>query len=177
MSTLRTLARPYARAAFETAQAANAMDAWLNSLSTAADLVSDPECAQWIDDPRLGNDQRTGLFLPEGEESTGPVGRFISLLAENDRLPLLPEIAELFVELKAQAERTLEVKVRTAGPIEPAQEQMLIGALAKRFERAIVLNVEIDPELIGGAIIDTGDSVIDGSLRSRLTRLKAELQS
>lgn len=177
MSTMRTLARPYARAAFEIAQAANAMEPWLNSLNTAAELVSDPESSQWIDDPRLGTDQRTGLFLPQGEAVTGPVGRFISLLTENDRLPLLPEIAELFVELKAQAERTLEVKVRTAGPIEPAQEQMLTGALAKRFDRAIVLNIEIDPELIGGAIIDTGDSVIDGSLRSRLTRLKAELQS
>ena len=177
MSSLRTLARPYARGAFETAKAASSMDAWFEALTTAAELVSAPASLQWIDDPRLNAEQRTGLFLPEGEEVSGPVGRFIGLLVENDRLPLLPEIADLFAELKAEAERTLEVNVRTAGPIEPAQEQMLIGALAKRYSRAIVLNIEIDPELIGGAVIDTGNSVVDGSLRSRLARLKAELQS
>lgn len=177
MSSLRTLARPYARAAFDTAKTSDSLAQWAAALNQAGALVSSAESAEWIEDPRLSAEQRAGLFLPNGQTADSPIGRFIALLAENDRLPLLPEIAALFAELQAEAERTLDVKVRSAGPIEPAQEQMLTGALAKRFNRAIRLQIEIDPELIGGAVIDTGDLVIDGSLRSRLARLKAELQS
>lgn len=177
MSSLRTLARPYARAAFETAQAGNALQEWAAALSTGGQLVADPASQEWIDDPRLSAEQRAALFLPADVAGDSAVARFFALLAENDRLPLLEEISDLFNELHAEAQRILEVKVRTAGPIDPAQEQMLTGALAKRFDRAIRLNIEIDPELIGGAIIDTGTMVIDGSLRARLARLKAQLQS
>ena len=60
-------------------------------------------------------------------------------------------------------------------PIDPAQQQQLIGALAKRFDRQVTLDVSLDAELIGGAIVEAGDVVIDGSLRGKLKRLRAEL--
>lgn len=177
MSSLRTLARPYARAAFGLAQSSHAVAEWHQALQTAALLVSEPASREWLDNPRLGAAEQLNLFLPPGQAADGPFGRYLGLLGENGRLALLPEIAGLYAELRAEAERTLVVRVSSAAPIDPVQQQMLTGALARRFDRAVELNIEVDPELLGGAVIDAGDLVIDGSLRTRLERLGDALRS
>lgn len=177
MSSLRTLARPYARAAFELAQGAGDLAAWHQSLQTAAMLVADPAAREWLDNPRLSAQQQAALFMPADTDADSAFGRFLHLMSENGRLSLLPEIADLYAELRAEAERTLTVRVRSAAAIDAVQQQMLTGALAKRFERAVELDIEIDPELLGGAVIDAGEVVIDGSLRTRLARLGEALRS
>ena len=177
MSSLRTLARPYARAAVDLARGAGALAPWHEALQSAALLVADPASREWLDNPRLSVEQQAALFLPPGEQLDSAFGRFLLLMSENGRLSLLPEISDLFAELRAEAERTLTVRVRTAAAIDPVQEQMLTGALARRFDRAVELAVEVEPDLLGGAIIDAGDVVIDGSLRTRLERLGEALRS
>jgi F-type H+-transporting ATPase subunit delta len=101
--------------------------------------------------------------------------RFLALLAENKRLPFLPEIAELFDRLKDDAEGVVDVQVISAAPMADGEQQQLVAALAKRFGRQVRVHASVDASLIGGAIVRAGDLTIDGSLKSRLERLAYEL--
>lgn len=175
MSNVLTLARPYARAAFELAKGEQAAAAWSEKLAFAAAVAADDAVHSLIGSPKLDAAARIGLFLPAGEPADSTYGRFLALLESNQRLALLGQIAELYAELRADDERTLKVRTRTAMPIDAVQQQELIGALAKRFHRVVTLDIVIDPELIGGAIVEAGDVVIDGSLRGKLNRLRTEL--
>lgn len=175
MSNTLTLARPYARAAFELAKSEGAAAAWSAKLGFAAQVASQSAVQALVGSPKLGAADRVALFLPDGEAADGSFARFVALLESNQRLPLLADIAGLYEELRADDERTLKVRVRSALAIDPAQQQQLVGALAKRFDRAVTLDVVLDPELIGGAVVEAGDVVIDGSLRGKLARLRAEL--
>ena len=175
MSETLTLARPYARAAFETAAKANALAAWSQKLGFAAQLISDARVGALVGNPRLGNAELTGLLLPPNETVDSPFTGFLELLVENRRATLLPDIAALFEELKRDAERVLKVTVRSATPLPAEQVDTIKAALKKRFGREIELEQKLDPSVIGGAVIDAGDVVIDGSVRGRLARLESAL--
>ena len=175
MSAALTLARPYARAAFESARAAHALGAWSDKLRFAAQVIGDARVQAISGDPRLGNRQLVELLLPPGEAADSPFAAFLQLLVENRRTHLLGEITALFEELKREAERVLKVTVRTPSAMAPADEAALKAALQRRFGRVIALEQRLDPTLLGGAVIDAGDVVIDGSVRGRLERLESAL--
>ena len=175
MSSALTLARPYARAAFELAHSHKALPLWAEQLAFAAEVASDPRAAALFGNPRISPAELASLFLPHGEKADSEFGRFIALLIENGRLPVLPEIRTLFEELKLESERLLKVRLRTAARIEAAELEKITAALKRRFNRDIELTQSIDPKMIGGAIIDAGDVVIDGSVRGRLARLEHAL--
>jgi F-type H+-transporting ATPase subunit delta len=96
---------------------------------------------------------------------------FLKLLIENDRVSILPDVAEHFNALKLIVENSVDVTVTSAVPLDEAQKTAITLALKKRFAREIHMQTEIDETLIGGAIIRAGDVVIDGSLRSGLSGL------
>lgn len=170
-----TLARPYARAAFELASEQRALGEWAQRLAFAAQVAADVQTAPLFGDPRIAPTQLASLFLPEGEPADSPFARFIATLAENHRLHALPEIAALFEQLKREAERVLKVRVRSAVTIGAAEVARLRDALKRRFNREIELEQALDPTILGGAVIDAGEMVIDGSVRGRLTRLESAL--
>ena len=175
MSEPLTLARPYARAAFETARAHNALAAWSGNLRFAAQVMADPRVSAVAGDPRLSHAELVGLLLPTGESAEAPFAAFLSLLVENRRVNLLADIAALFEELKRESELTIHVTLRSASEIPAPQAEAIKAALKKRFAREIELEQRIDPAVIGGAVIDAGDVVIDGSVRGRLDRLQSAL--
>ena len=175
MSSAHTIARPYARAAFELAQAANDLPAWAGHLAFAAAVANEPQAAALIGNPRLSVADLNGLFLPPGVAADGSFGNFLSTLAASRRLAALPEIAEQFMARKREAEQVLKVVVRTAVAMEPAQAEAMKAALAKRFRRSIEMVSTLDPDLLGGAVIDAGETVIDGSVRGRLARMAQAL--
>jgi F-type H+-transporting ATPase subunit delta len=175
MSETLTIARPYARAAFESARAQNALAAWSDKLAFTAQILGDARVSALIGDPRLGNADLVGLLLPPGDAPDSPFAAFLSLLVENRRAGLLPDIAALFAELKREAERVLKVTVRAASAVPAPQVDAIKAALKKRFNRDIELDQIVDPSILGGAVIDAGDTVIDGSVRGRLARLESAL--
>ena len=177
MSETLTLARPYARAAFETARAANALPAWSDKLAFAAMVIGDARVRSLIGDPRLSNADLIGLLLPQGEPADSPFAAFLGLLVDNRRVDLLTDIAALFDELKRESERVLQVTLRSASEIPADRIDAIKVALKKRFGRDIDMQQRIDPGVIGGAVIDAGDIVIDGSVRGRLARLESALAS
>jgi F-type H+-transporting ATPase subunit delta len=175
MSQPLTLARPYARAAFELATSAGSLGDWSRKLGFAAQAAAEPEVRSLFGNPRVGPAELASLFLPDGEPADSPFADFVKLLAENHRLPALPEIAALYEQQKREAEKVLQVRLRTATPIDASETAKIREALKRRFGRDIELEQTIDPSVLGGAIIDAGDVVIDGSVRGRLHQLEAAL--
>ncbi|MGQ0800323.1 MAG: F0F1 ATP synthase subunit delta [Pseudomarimonas sp.] len=177
MSTnVLTLARPYARAAFAIAKEHGRLRPWSSLLGFAAAVAADPQAKQLLGHPGIGSDTLIGLLLPAGEVDPN-FQQFLSVLADNRRLTVLPDIAALFEQLRREAEGVVAVAVTSATAMSDAELEGLAVALRKRFSREVAMSHRVDPELIGGAIIDAGDVVIDGSLRSKLARLQIALAS
>jgi len=176
MSSLTTLARPYAKAAFSLAQGREALAQWQDMLALASQFAADEQVAGVLDNPLVAPAQSVGLLAElAGDRFDERFRAFLKVLAESRRLPLLPEIGRLFRKLKQAAEQRLHVRVVAARALEPEQAERMSAALARRFNCAIELESEIDPGMLGGAIIYAGDQVIDGSLRGRLNKLSNAL--
>lgn len=180
MADTNTIARPYAKAAFELARQHSELAAWSDALETASALLADGDVARFLANPALTDAKRldflTGLFgaagnatVLDGSHSNGR--NFLKLLLEYDRIDVLPEIAEHFDRLKSDVENTVDVTVTSAVPMSSEQQAAVSAALQKRLGRSVNLSTEIDEDLIGGAVIRAGDVVIDGSLRTRLEGL------
>lgn len=172
MSQLTTLARPYARAAFETAIADGSLKGWSASLGLLAALLQDTKVAGYLSDPsrNTGTQAQTLIDLCSSELEAR-AQNFVLVLAANKRLALLPDISALFEELKADYEKVVDVEVISAFGIDSSAESSLVAALKKRLQREVKLNVTVDRALIGGMIVRAGDLVIDGSVRGRLNKL------
>jgi F-type H+-transporting ATPase subunit delta len=176
MSELSTLARPYASAAFEMAKEQGDYDRWSQMLSFMAAVAHDGELRRVLDSPRLSEEQAAEMFIAVCEDRIDDQGRnFISLLAENRRLPLLPEITALFEFLRREAEGEIDAEVVSAQEISDEQKKAIAKALKERLGREVNLTTRTDEALLGGAVIRAGDLVIDGSIRGRLNRLSLAL--
>ena len=173
MSQTLTLARPYARAAFAVARDEAALPAWSQALGFAAQVSADPRVSVLLGDPRLADADAVALLAPS--DAGEGFGRFLAMLAANRRLALLPDIAGLFEALRAESERVVKARVTSASELPAGELDSLKAALRKRFGREVEVETSVDPSLIGGAVIDAGDVVIDGSLKGKLERLQTAL--
>ncbi|GFE78409.1 ATP synthase subunit delta [Steroidobacter agaridevorans] len=176
MAEKATIARPYAKAAFESARQHHALERWSKVLATASSVVQDERVAGLLSSPRVTPEQLSGLIADiVGSDLDEQTRNFLATLASNRRLVLLPEIASMYEGLRAEAENTADVQVVSAVELNEAQKQRLASALKKRLQREVRLHCEVDASLIGGAIVRAGDFVIDGSLKARLDRLAVEM--
>jgi F-type H+-transporting ATPase subunit delta len=132
--------------------------------------------AELLDSPDVSAREAAKVLVDAGGMAFNERFRgFLSVLGDNRRLPLLPQIASLYSTLRAEAEKRLQVRVVSAVPLDEEQARRMREALAKRFDCEIELENEIDEHVIGGAVIYAGDEVIDGSLRGRLQKLSSSL--
>jgi F-type H+-transporting ATPase subunit delta len=176
-------ARPYARAAFEDAQAANTLPLWSELLQAAAAVAADPAMQRLLGpwNPTLRGDQKAELVaglcrdLRGGAEVPEVFVTFLKMLAEFHRLHQLPGIAVLFERLRAEAESTIRAQLISAAAVTDAQRKRVAKALKAKFQRSVVLDCKTDESLIAGAVIRVGDLVIDGSARGRLDKLATAL--
>ncbi len=175
MAQAITLARPYARAAFEVAHAAGSLPAWSQALAFAAAVANDSRVAGLGNDPRVLPAQLVALHLPTDVTADAPFAQFLTEMAEQRRMALLPEVAELYEEFKRESESQLLVKVTSAMALDAAQAEQLKVSLKRRFKREIELETKVDASLLAGVVIDTGEQVIDGSARGRLAQLASAL--
>ncbi len=176
MSELTTAARPYARAAFEVASTNNVVEQWTGMLIFCAAIAHYPTMKAVLDNPRLSWQQAADLFHQVCAEQLDQRGKnFIKVLAEKNRLALLPEIATLFQRYRAQAQGTVDAELISAQEINEDQINAITNSLSRRLGKKVSLTTRIDKALIGGAIVRAGDIVIDGSLRGRLEKLSTAL--
>lgn len=173
MSQTTTLARPYARALFMAAKEAGIQNEVSAALAFSAYAVGIPRVTDLLGDPRISAVQLLDLIgHPEAPDT---VRGFLAVLAENGRLALLPEVYALYQALRAESERVLKATVTSAEPLSADSLRSLTEALKRRFGGEVDVSTAVDAALIGGAVIDAGDVVIDGSVRNKLQRLNASL--
>ena len=178
MAELTTVARPYARAAFEYANARRGgLKRWSEMLMESAQVASERSMRTLLASPAQSAEEKAELLLDIcGNDFTKAGSNFIKLLAENQRLNLLPEISRVFEALRAEAEKTIEAEMISAFPVDDAERDNIVAALSKKLNRDVVLNCTVDESMLGGAIIRAGDLVIDGSVQGKLAKLAAALR-
>ena len=180
MSDMTTIARPYAKAIFEIALAANQLAEWSVILTTLAQTMSLPEAMQFVTNPKATAEMQSQFLwsvvsqLKHSVDSK-QVQQMLSLLAENKRLLLITGIHTQYELLRAEQEGTIVVYVSSFTELTETQQKRLVATLTKRLQRQVSLEISIDKSLLGGALIQAGDLVIDGSVRGQLTKLATSL--
>jgi F-type H+-transporting ATPase subunit delta len=173
-----TIARPYGEAVFQVAEAGARLGEWSNTLATMASVTAQPEVRAAIGDPKITADRLYGLFVSLcGDALAVEVQNLARTLIANRRLALVPEIRDIYEELKNAREGVIEARITTAFPLDDAQLAALIAGLERRFRRTVNPQVSVDGELIGGVRVQVGDELIDGSMRGRLDAMAAALKS
>ncbi len=177
MAEIATIARPYAEAVFRIAKQSNSFENWSGMLKFTTSVVKDGAMQACIRNPKLTSDQVAGILLSVCGDRLNNVARnFVKVLAENDRLTVLPEIGDLFEKRRAEQEGVIDAEIYTAFPINDTELKELVGAVEMRFKQKINPVVKIDPELIGGVKVVIGDEVIEASVRGKLQAMAFALK-
>ena len=180
MAEKSTIARPYAEAVFQTADAAGQLKEWSAILQTVAMIAADADMQSLIGNTSVNKEQVAQLVIDVADSGSQKVMtdagcNLVKLLAENRRLDVVAEIAEQFETLKAEAEKTVEAEIVSAMEVSVAQQSMIADKLKARLGREVSLKCRVDESLMGGVIIKAGDMVIDGSVSGQLNKLSVEL--
>ncbi|MGE3864646.1 MAG: F0F1 ATP synthase subunit delta [Burkholderiaceae bacterium] len=176
MAESLTIARPYAEAAFKLAQEQNALPSWSDALSRLATVAGTDVARDLIGNPRLNTAQIAGVLADVSGQLSPEQKNFVQVLAENERLAVLPEIADLFEAQRNGFEGVLDAQIGSAYPLTPQQVDEIVAALAAKYGRRIKAAVHVEPELIGGVSIRVGDEVIDASVRGKLAQMAGALK-
>ena len=172
MAEKSTIARPYAQAAFSMAETQGALKKWSDMLQLIAAVASDDAMQGLIGNPSIDSKKLVDTFVGICGDGLDQYGQnFVRVLAENKRLDVMPEIADLYELKRAEAESTIEAEVTSATPMSEAQQAQLVAALKKRLGREVTLVTRTDDSIIGGAIVRAGDLVIDASVTGQLEKL------
>jgi F-type H+-transporting ATPase subunit delta len=177
MSELTTIARPYAKAAFDFAVEKGQLDQWGQMLTFATEVTNNDQMIELLNSS-LAADKMAEIFIAVCGEQFDDFGQnLIKVMADNGRLKAMPDICEQFFALKKEYEKLVDVEVISAIELSEEQIAAISSKLEQRLERKVQLNCSIDETLLGGVIIRAGDLVIDNSARGRLNRLSDALQS
>ncbi|AIU90330.1 F0F1 ATP synthase subunit delta [Pectobacterium brasiliense] len=177
MSEFVTVARPYAKAAFDFAVENQALDRWQNMLAFSAEVARNEQIAELLSGAVAPIELAKTFIAVCGDQLDEAGQNLIRVMAENGRLPVLPEVLEQFIQLRATLESTVDVDVISASTLSEQQQSKIAAAMEKRLSRKVKLNCKIDKSVMAGVVIRAGDMVIDGSIRGRLERLADVLQS
>lgn len=176
MSDLSNVARPYAQAVFEMARDADDLAGWSDQLEVLGMIAADPSMGDLLQNPAFSDEQQVEVILGVAGERLSEGGRnLVRLLVDNGRVPALPDMAQIYAAKRAEAESVVEAEVVTANTVGESHQQAFAKALEKRLGRNVNLHFKVDESLIGGAVIRSGDWVIDGSVKAQLAQLEGAL--
>jgi len=176
MAEKTTIARPYAQAAFDLAKGAGDLKGWSAMLQTVAMVTENATMHELIGNPSVQREKLVDMIIDICGDTLNDAGKnFVRVLGENKRLNIAPEIAALYEQHRAEAEKTVDASVVSAFKLSDAQIASLSDALKKRLGCDVKLDAEVDESIIGGAIVHAGDLVIDGSVTGQLEKLSHAL--
>jgi F-type H+-transporting ATPase subunit delta len=176
MAEISTVARPYAEAAFRAAVEKNALGPVAESLALAAAIARDEQMHSALMNPKVSAAQKKEIFATVSGDHLDELTRnLVSLLVDNHREVLIGAIEEQFEELKHEHEKVLRARITSAQPLNDQQRVDIVAALEKRYGKKIEADLDVDPELLGGARVQIGDQVIHASVRDALAQMAAAL--
>lgn len=177
MSENITVARPYAKAAFDFALEHNRLDNWQTMLAFAAQVSCDSQMRNYLS-ADLNPEKLADLFIAVCGEILDEYGQnLIRVMAQNYRLALLPQVLTLFNQYRTEHDSVSDVEVISATTLTAEQLEKITAAVSKRLSNRVKINPKVDSSLIAGFIVRVGDMVIDNSIKGRLQRLTDSLQS
>ncbi len=170
-------ARRYAQAVFDIAKNTNTLDKWLNDLNTINGLLGNQSVVALLEDPNLKEeDQRRVITDSLKTSNVQPVAiNLLYMLAQRQRMALLPRIVESFQELYNKEKGIMVADVTSAVHLDEAHQQRVKAELSKITGKTIELRVHEDPKILGGLITRIGDELIDASVATRLASLGQRL--
>lgn len=180
MTDYITVARPYAKAVFLIAKEENSISGWSNLLAVLDEISADVEASDFISRPDFSLQEKT-QFLQTAvatllkRKLTNQEANFLSVILSAKRYEMFPSIRQAYDEMVLSDESIIEVELVSAFEVKESENEMFVKALEKHFQKSIKLNVSIDPNLIGGAVIKAGDWVMDGSIKGRLEQMTSFL--
>jgi F-type H+-transporting ATPase subunit delta len=178
MAEAITVARPYAEAVYKLGIINDSLVQWSKMLQLAAAIAEDSHVKLLVGNPAVSTRQLGDIFLEIGRNKfTSEARNLVIMLADNKRISILPQISQLFEQLKAQHEGILEAKIVSAFAMESKQLKKLVDDLEQKFKRKIEAKVDVDPELIGGVKVEIGDEILDASIRGKLEAMAVALKS
>jgi len=178
MAEASTLARPYAQAIFNLANAENTLKAWSDKLALLKEVAANESMIEIITNPDVSTERIVSLFADICQDGLDEKGmNFLKIAAENGRLEIIPQIADSFEAMRAEAEGSIEAQVTSAYAVNATQKKSIAEALKKKFGREVTITTKTDKSLLGGVIIRAGDIVIDGSVKTQLEKITHSLLS
>ena len=176
MAEIATVARPYAEATFRAALEKHTLAATADSLALLAAIAADAQMRFVLSDPKVGGRQKKELFGAVAADRIDDISRsLVSVLIDNHRDALIGEIAAQFDELKREHERVVRARITSAQPLSDSQRNDIVSALERRYGRKVEAELDVDPQLLGGARVQVGDQVIHASVRDALAQMAAAL--
>jgi F-type H+-transporting ATPase subunit delta len=176
MAELATVARPYAEAAFRSAVEKNAVAPVGETLALVAAIARDEAMRSVLSDPRVSAAQKKTIFAEVAGARMDDVTRnLVAILVDNGRSELIGEIASQFDALKREHDRVVKARITSAQPLTEAQRADIVAAIERRYGRKVEAEMDVDPELLGGARVQVGDQVIHASVRDALGQMAAAL--
>jgi F-type H+-transporting ATPase subunit delta len=172
------LVRGYAEALFNVVRAEGEVDRVEDELFRFGKLVdSNYELKQALEDRGVDLPQRVKLLDSLlGDKVSPHTLSLLTFIVSQGRARQLPQILEEVSRLAAEARNSVVAEARSAVPLDERQRDELTAALAKATGKNVELKVIVDPSVIGGVVAKVGDTVIDGSVRHRLERLKEQVR-
>ncbi|HWQ24482.1 MAG TPA: ATP synthase F1 subunit delta [Gaiellaceae bacterium] len=168
--------RMYARALFEAAQEAGRLDRVADDLRALAAALEDvPALAAFLANPQVDPQGKATVLEEVAADADELVRNFLRLVAEKGRAAELPEMARELEALVAQAQNRLAVELTTAHELSDEDAEAIVRAIEAATGRTVEATCSVDPELIGGIVLQVGSFRADGSVRGRLERLRREL--
>ena len=173
--TTRASAARYARALFDVALKESDVEQAGQDLSTVGDLFRrNPDLQRVLTSPAIPAARKKAAVqqLLARLTLSAPVAKLMLLLAERDRLALVPDMIEVYRERLMEHQNVITAEVITAAPLPPERLAQLQDRLAKATGRTIAMTTRLDPALIGGIVTRIGGVVYDGSIATQLTRFR-----
>lgn len=174
----RASASRYAKALFEVAATEGGLDEIEQALNSFSDLLhANGELRTTLLNPAIPSSAKRGVVdrLMERLTPPAPLAKVLGLLADRDRLELVPALAETYRERVMEHHRIVQAEIVTAEPLDDARVARLQAQLAGATGRTVRLSRRVDPAILGGIVTRIGSTVFDGSIATQLARLRHRL--
>jgi len=172
-----TIARNYAETLFALASKAEDLRGWGKTIGDlAAAMESDETLRLFLESPRISGAEKIRV-LGQAFQDRMPrlMVRFLQTLVRHRRQMRTPEIAREYLDIVDEAEGRMHARVTLARESSDAEVKAIAAQLSRVFGKEVIPHVAVDPSIMGGVVVNVGDTVLDGSVRKRLGTLRRQM--